>query len=305
MHPGALICPACGGVLVPAERIASFEPALGPRELQLARCRGCASAVTLGPPVTEAHMAGAYGGGRPRGARLAAPLLALFDRQRLGLLPAPPARLIDAGAGRGRFLRAALDAGYDALGLEPSLRAVDPQLPLAATTIEAAEIAAASADIVTLWHVLEHLEDPRAALAAVHRWLTPGGSLLVGVPNLGSLQARLTRERWYHLDLPRHRTHFSVDGLVALLERSGFEVIAVHHLLLEQNIFGMWQSLTSLGTRRPSYLYNLLKRNAPLFCGDLAVTVAALVLLPTAALLELLAGLTRRGGSVAVLARRR
>jgi hypothetical protein len=65
----------------------------------------------------------------------------------------------------------------------------------------------------------------------------------------------------------------------------------------------MWQSLVNRATRHPSYLYNLLKRNAPLSSPDLALTVAALPLAPLAFLLELLAGLLRRGGTVAVLAR--
>jgi SAM-dependent methyltransferase len=304
VYSAPLTCPACGGPLAPWRSVESFEPTLGPRRLELARCVDCGTAVTLGESVPEAHSAGAYGGGRPRGVRLAAPLLSLFDRQRLGLLPPPPARLIDAGAGRGRFVSAALAAGYDALGVEPSLREVDPALPLRAASILDAAVPPGSADVVTLWHVLEHLEDPAGALSALHDWLAPGGVLLVGVPNFGSLQRRLGSGRWYHLDLPRHRVHYTVSGLSRLLSGSGFEVVSVEHLLLEQNPFGMWQSLVSQATHRPSYLYNLLKRNAPLASSDLAVTLAALPLLPTAVVLELAAGFGGFGGTVAVLARR-
>jgi hypothetical protein len=57
-------------------------------------------------------------------------------------------------------------------------------------------------------------------------------------------------------------------------------------------------------TRHPSYLYNLLKRNAPLGTPDLAITAAALPLAPLAGALELGAGLAGRGGTIAVLARR-
>lgn len=66
----------------------------------------------------------------------------------------------------------------------------------------------------------------------------------------------------------------------------------------------MWQTAVNLATERPSYLYNLLKRNAPLSARDLAITVAALAVAPVAALAELLAGLAGRGGTIAVLARR-
>lgn len=135
-------------------------------------------------------------------------------------------------------------------------------------------------------------------------WLAPGGVLLVGVPNHASWQARLAGARWYHLDLPRHRTHFTAAGLAALLQASGFTVERTHHVLAEHNLLGAWLALVSRATRRPNYLYHLLKRSAPSDPADLAVTLAALPLLPVAAAAELLAGLARRGGTVAVVARK-
>jgi hypothetical protein len=75
--------------------------------------------------------------------------------------------------------------------------------------------------------------------------------------------------------------------------------------MAEHNPFGMWQSAVNRVTRNPSYLYNLLKRNAPARSPDLAVTLLAVPLAPIAALAELAAGLARRGGTFAVVARRR
>src|SRR3712207_7784147 len=60
---------------------------------------------------------------------------------------------------------------------------------------------------------------PRSTLFPYTTLFRSGGALLVGVPNLDSLQARLAGSAWYHLDLPRHRTHFTVAGLHALLRR--------------------------------------------------------------------------------------
>jgi SAM-dependent methyltransferase len=239
------------------------------------------------------------------------PVLRTFDRRRLALLrriATPPARVLDAGAGQGRFVATAHAAGYDAFGIEPSRRGLERAralgVPVQAVTIEAAEIGAGSLDAVTLWHVLEHLADPAGALARIAGWLRPGGGLLVGVPNLASLQARIGGERWYHLDVPRHRTHFTAGGLTRLLQDSGLAAVAVHHLLLEHNPFGMWQSAVSRLTRDPSYVYNLLKRNARATSRDLAVSALALPLAPAAAAAELAAGMARRGGTIAVLARR-
>jgi predicted nucleic acid-binding protein len=98
--------------------------------------------------------------------------------------------------------------------------------------------------------------------------------------------------------------HFTEAGIAQLLRRHGFTVITTRHLLLEHNPFGMWQSFVSRFTAHPSYLYNLLKRNAPARSRDLLMTLLAVPLAPVAAAAELAAGLARRGGTIAVLARR-
>jgi SAM-dependent methyltransferase len=305
-------CPACRGALAPWRSAPAAEP--GGPAYPLSRCVTCGTAVTGGPPpAAEAHEAGAYGSIRPLGAGLAAPLLRAFDAQRLALLRRAgvlaPSRVLDAGAGRGRFVSRAREAGYAADGLEPSERGIAAArevygVALQRAGIEDAQLPPGSAGAVTLWHVLEHVGDPDGALARVASWLAPGGVLVVGVPNLASAQARIGGPRWYHLDLPRHRTHFTPAGLDALLARHGLRVERTVHVLAEHNPFGMWQSLVNRATRTPSYLYLLLKRAVPLDAGDLAVTLAALPLLPLAALAELVAGLARRGGTIAVVARR-
>ena len=305
------LCPACGGTLRPWRDVPASDPAL-PGRYALARCEDCGTAVTPAPVPPEAHEAGAYGGGAPRGSGRAAPILRAFDRHRLALLARagarPPGVLLDVGAGRGRFVAQARAAGWDARGIEPSRRGVEGAralgVELEQAGIQDAAVAPGSVDAASLWHVAEHLDDPGAALSRVAGWLAPAGLLVVGVPNLGSVQARLGGGRWYHLDVPRHRTHFTVGGLHALLGRSGLEPVATHHVLAEHNPFGLWQSVVSRATRTPSWLYHALKRNAPVRSPDALVTALALPLAPVAVLAELAFGLARRGGTVAVLARR-
>jgi SAM-dependent methyltransferase len=305
-------CPACGtGALVPWRTVPGSDPAL-PGDYALERCASCGTAVTLAPAPPEAHEEGAYGGGAPRGAKLAAPLLRAFDRRRLTFLARaggrPPGTLLDIGAGRGRFVAQARAAGWDADGIEPSLRGVEGArargVELQQAGIDDAQVASGSLDAASLWHVLEHLDDPGPALAHIAAWLRPGGLLVVGVPNLASVQARVGGDRWYHLDVPRHRTHFTVEGLHALLRRHGLEPVATHHVLAEHNPFGLWQSVVSRATRTPSWQYHALKHNAPLRSRDALVTAAALPLAPVAVAAELAFALARRGGTVAVVAQR-
>jgi SAM-dependent methyltransferase len=301
-------CPACGGPLQSWRTVPGSEPALASESFELARCASCGTAVTIGSGAGDLHETGAYGGGAPRLSRAALPVLRRFDGQRLRLLGPPVGRLLDVGAGRGRFVLSARAAGWDATGIEPSERGVSAAVA-AGARVERAGIAQAvrdtdSIEVVTLWHVLEHLDDPLSGLGRIASWLRPGGTLLVGVPNLDSWQARIGGARWYHLDVPRHRVHFTVAGIEALLVRGGFQPVRTEHRLLEHNPFGMWQSIVNRFTRNPSYLYNLLKRNAPLRSTDALVTVAALPLAPVAAAAEALAGLAGHGGTIAVVARR-
>ncbi len=302
-------CPACGGPLAAWRDVLPAEPA-GAGPVALRRCRRCATAVTTAPAPADSHDTGAYAPGRPRLSRAAGPVLAAFDRRRLRLLDRPPGtRLLDVGAGRGRFVAAARTAGYPAAGIEPSRRGVlaareEYRVDLRREALADARVAPGSLGAITLWHVLEHLDDPARALATLAGWLEPGGVLLIGVPNLASLQARIGGARWFHLDVPRHRTHFTARGIELAVAAAGLEPVRTTHLLAEHNPFGMWQSILNRLTQRPSYLYNLLKRNAPLASRDLPISVLGLALLPAAVLLELLAGCAGRGGTVAVLARR-
>jgi SAM-dependent methyltransferase len=305
-HPTATLrrvnaCPACGGPISPWLRARGSEPA--DRAIyDLWRCGRCGTAVTVGP----APRPDAYESPPPRMARPASGVLARFDRARLALLGPPRGRLLDVGAGRGRFVAAARAAGWSAEGVEPSARGVEAARAVYAVELERAALAEATGtfDAVTLWHVLEHLEEPDAALAHVASLLGPGGLLVIGVPNLASVQARLGRARWYHLDLPRHRTHFTPAGLRILVERHGFVVEREEQALLEHNPFGLWQTLANRFTRTPSWLFNALKRNAPLVHPDALITLVLLPLAPVCLLAERAFGRAGRGGTIAIVARR-
>jgi SAM-dependent methyltransferase len=294
-------CPACGGPISPWLRARGSEPA--DRAIyDLWRCGRCGSAVTVGPAAAP----GAYESPPPRLERASRRVLARFDRDRLGLLGPARGRLLDVGAGRGRFVAAARAAGWSAEGVEPSARGVEAARAVYGVALRRASLVEAngSFDAVTLWHVLEHVEEPGAAIAHVASLLVPGGRLLVGVPNLSSAQARLGRERWFHLDLPRHRTHFTPTGLRLLLERHGFTVEREEQALLEHNPFGLWQTIANRFTRTPSWLFNALKRNAPLAHPDALITLALLPLAPLCLVAERAFGRAGRGGTSAVVARR-
>jgi SAM-dependent methyltransferase len=311
MTRGGNRCPACGGALARWREVPAGEPA-DPRRFTLLRCEDCGSAVTVGePPGRAVYETGVYTAERPRAPRLIRALQRATVGQPVRLLRRAGlergARVLDAGAGTGRLVAALRDAGYDARGIDPSRRSVElaaaEERPIVADAIQDHDDA--GLDAVVLWHVIEHLPDPTAALARVRAWLRPGGLLVVGAPNVASLQARIAGPGWLHWDAPRHRLHPTAEGLSSLLTRSGFVTVRTRHLVWEQNPHAMWMGLLSRLGMTPGYPFHLLKRTAPPRPKDLALVVAGLPLAPVAALLEAGAAAARRGGTVAVVARAR
>jgi SAM-dependent methyltransferase len=213
--------------------------------------------------------------------------------------------VLDVGAGPGRLVEALGAAGYDAHGIEPSRRSV-ALADAAGRHVEQRGISDHSdsgLDAAVMWHVLEHLDDAPAALATVRGWLRPGGLLLVGVPNAASLQAEIAGDNWFHWDVPRHRIHFTAKGLRVLLSRSGFELVAMHHWVLDQNLHAMWMAILTQMGMRPGFPFHFLKRNIDVTARDLAVSALGVPLVPAAVALEAAAALMRRGGTVAAVAR--
>ena len=174
-------------------------------------------------------------------------------------------KVLDIGCGRGVMLRALLDLGHEAHGVEITPEAASGADPGAQIRI-APELAKAgyeenAFDAVIMWHVLEHLPHPEQTLVEIRRILRPGGRLILAVPNFGSLQSQRTANDWFHLDLPRHLYHFTPETLQRLLASNEFHYESVRHMAMLQNSFGWLQSILNRvsGTPRNS-LYSLLHR---------------------------------------------
>jgi SAM-dependent methyltransferase len=91
------------------------------------------------------------------------------------------------------------------------------------------ELEPASFDLITMWHSLEHVHEPKRTLREAHRLLLPTGRLIVAVPNFVGLPRQWFGSCWYGLDLPRHLTHFDPGALRRMLEETGFRVVEIRH----------------------------------------------------------------------------
>ncbi len=149
-------------------------------------------------------------------------------------------RLLDVGFGSGTFMRLAKENGFEVNGTEISeyaCRYVKDHYGIATFRgdLEEARFSSESFDVVTLWHALEHLPDPRSTLEEIHRILKKDGVLVVAVPNLNNYITRIVYflAKWKKLKLfsinakELHLWHFSPRTLSRLLQETGFGVLNI------------------------------------------------------------------------------
>lgn len=281
----------------------------GPGPGPLALCPACGAATTY-PPPSPAELERAYLHYRPPGGRFSAGgdrLLAVSRgtlARRLDRI-APLGPVLDVGAGDGSLLRALRARGREAVGLE---RAAAGEGVLEADIVQFGDRAGEWAAVV-LWHSLEHLPDPAAAIDRAVELLAPGGLVAVAVPNLHSWQARCLGPRWLHLDLPRHLVHLPAGALAAGLRERGLSLERVSYWRGGQILFGWLHGLVAQLPGHPD-LYSAIRRleaqeTPSAGVRRLAVLAAAVALVPVAALLAMAEIAARAGGTVYVEARRR
>ena len=142
-----------------------------------------------------------------------------------------PGMLLDIGAGTGDFAMAAKARGWTVAGAEPNPKARAMALAKGLNLqTETAHFGPHEFDVITMWHVLEHVYDLPAQVHELKWLLKPSGTIFIAVPNFKSFDARKYNAYWAAYDVPRHLWHFSRQAVSAIFEPEGFEV---------RNVIGM------------------------------------------------------------------
>lgn len=157
------------------------------------------------------------------------PVLSVDELSLLGVKP--PARLLDIGCGAGQLLLRAARAGYQVSGIDLDPRAILFAREELGLDVRRASLDHLSADetfdVVTMMGVLEHIADPRSFLLDVRKRIHPGGEIMVGVPNVASLNrhiSRLSRHDWDMFLEPGHLYHYGINTLTKLAEQTGLRL---------------------------------------------------------------------------------
>ena len=134
-------------------------------------------------------------------------------------------KLLDIGAGTGDFLNQAKQSGWNCIGIEPNDKARNIAVLKGVsftTTLEALE--ANSFDVITMWHVLEHVPDLENQIKILKRLLKPSGTIIIAVPNYKSFDAKHYKSFWAAYDVPRHLWHFSKLSIQKLFKKEGLKL---------------------------------------------------------------------------------
>lgn len=175
-------------------------------------------------------------------------------------------KILDMGAGTGAFAHAMQQAGWEVTALEPEAAARETAqhkygiqlLPPEALN----QLEAGSFDVITLWHVLEHVHDLHGYLEKFFRLLSPGGKLLIAVPNYTSYDAKKYGGCWAAYDVPRHLYHFSPKSMRLLAATKGFTKPAMHAMWFDSYYVAMLSEKYRNGSgNMPGAVWNGLLSN--------------------------------------------
>lgn len=164
-------------------------------------------------------------------------------------------KLLDVGCGTGDFLETAKQNNWQVVGIEPNEKArtiANKKTNNSVFEIEQLlKIDAHSFDVITLWHVLEHLPNLENQISVFKKLLKPDGVLIIAVPNYKSFDAKHYAEFWAAFDVPRHLWHFNKESLSNLVSKFKMEVIKIKPMWFDAFYVSMLSEKYKTGRMNP------------------------------------------------------
>ena len=158
----------------------------------------------------------------------------LKHKYRLATNGLQPGKLLDIGCGVGDFLHTAEMHGWECIGVEPSEDAKSiAQKRIKGKIITSMELESfpdGAFDVITMWHVLEHVDDLKWQVAQLQRLVKPSGRVVIAVPNYTSYEGQYYKEHWAAYAVPRHLNHFNRITLSKIFKTSGLELVKMDKL---------------------------------------------------------------------------
>lgn len=172
-------------------------------------------------------------------------------KQKLNLISSYVSRgtILDYGCGTGLFLKTCKNAGWLTYGYEPDYEArkiaSEGQMPVFDNK---EDLSKNLFDVITLWHVLEHVTDLHETLSFFKEHLSDKGALIIAVPNYCSYDAKFYKEFWAGYDVPRHIYHFNLSSIRELLKKTGFILVETKPMKFDSFYVSMLSEKYKTGT---------------------------------------------------------
>ena len=154
--------------------------------------------------------------------------IALKNKVKLINAKSEKGKLLDIGAGTGDFLVVAKKDGWETTGIEPSSKAKAIAINKGVNFADnLSDLESHTFDIITMWHVLEHVPNLDEYILELKRLLKPTGTILIAVPNFKSFDAEYYGRFWAAFDVPRHIWHFSKTAIDKLFSEKEMKLVEV------------------------------------------------------------------------------
>ena len=151
--------------------------------------------------------------------------IALKNKLKLINSQSTKGRILDIGAGVGDFLNVSKNNGWETIGIEPSDKAKAIAKNKGVSFAESlSELESSSFDVITMWHVLEHVPDLENQIKELKRLIKPTGTVIIAVPNFKSYDAEYYGKFWAAYDIPIHLWHFSKTAIKKLFAKEDLEL---------------------------------------------------------------------------------
>lgn len=142
-------------------------------------------------------------------------------------------RILDIGCGTGGYIKILKALGWEVQGVEPNEKVASnikrSGFNVACGSFEQIDYPENYFDVITMWHVLEHLHDPNGVLLKIKRILKEDGIVLFGVPNYSSLDRQIFKGQWNGFEIPLHLNHFTPVSILNMAKSAGFKCKKIIH----------------------------------------------------------------------------
>jgi len=212
-------------------------------------------------------------------------------------------KLLDIGCGDGAFIRELSKLGWEVAGTEIQHNLGFKEGLVINESVEEM-YAYGPFDCITMWHSLEHIKDIRTLLDQVKGILKPDGKLIIALPNNHSIQSKVFRSKWLHLDVPRHLYHFQGSSLKYFLRTKGFIIEQLCYQEIEYDLLGWTQSTLNCILPTQNIFFEILRGKPKIkrknyYQFNLILGIFFLLLFIPAVLIERL--LNRSGTIIAII----